>query len=182
MGIINPYVHLSENTGYRKEIDLRDHMDRILFGDDITMPHGQIFIIRHMRKDSKNHLIPCPTCNTGVTHEGTKNYKCSYCAGEGNLWDDSFQIGYQSDETPSMRYTGKLETIGEFNSGLPFIFFRYDTVIDLQDKIIEPLLTTEGEVTSPVVINRTYKIPWLRELRSDNGRIEYIKVRVVEST
>ena len=53
-------------------------------------------------------------------------------------------------------------------------FFRYDTNIFYEDKIVEISLDTEGKPVSPLYREAIYKPSTLTKYRSDYGRIEFI--------
>lgn len=177
MTVINPYVH----SGVRKiEIDLRQELDNILFGYNGEIPKGRPFIIRHFRRDGNNKRIQCSVCNHPGTGESSSKYRCSYCDGEGYLWDESIVIGYRMEESPVFRFFGERLDFGEAKMISPFIFLRYDAIVDEEDILIEPVLTKDGHIVSPLAIKQKYRIPWAREFRLDNSRVEYVKIRITE--
>ena len=177
--LINPYIHSNITDFGRKEIDLRQELHELLYGSELEIGKGRVFIVREMRRDDDDHLVPC-TCRDPLTGESPRNIKCNSCKGEGYLWDDNTYVGYKSEETPVKRYLGELIEIGDISSALPYVFFEYYAEVRKGDKLIEPKLDTEGRVLSPIQIEAIYSVPWARKIRGDSGRIEFVKLRVVE--
>ena len=158
------------------ELDLREEMDEILFGTEDGVRHGNLMIICNMRRDADGRPTYC-TCMSGQTTR-EPDPDCSYCLGEGYLWDENWVWGFWmyagADSGFVRRYTRMPP--GDVRVEYKIFFFRYDTNILVGDKIVEVKLDEDGAIELPYVREAIYKPQTLAKRRSDNGRIEYIEV------
>ena len=159
------------------EIDLRAEFDTLIFGDSGHIPHGREFLLRKMRRDSDGELLPC-VCRDSLTGEAGTERSCPYCLGEGYYWDESWITGYTtfvgSDGGLGSRVT--FLRPGSLRADTRVFYFRYDTVINYSDKIVELQLDTEGDPIVPYKREAIYKPQTIVRHRSDRGRVEYIAV------
>ena len=156
-----------------QEIDLRDEMDNILFGENDGPRHGNLILIRNMRRDADGYPTRCVCSSNQTTVEADPD--CSYCLGEGYLWDENWAWTfwmYAGADSGFVRYIRMPP--GEIKADYKIFFFRYNTNIANGDKIVEVILDDEGDVALPYVREAIYKPQTLAKRRLDNGRAEYI--------
>ena len=169
----NPYTNLYPTTNTGKELDLRTEMYRTLYGAVDEVAKGRLGLLRRMRKDDDNKLIPCP-CRDSVTDEPDKDYYCRYCLGMGYFWDEVRIVYYRNDDSFRKR-EGKNE---EFE-GDDF-FVEYSAVVTPQDYIVTVKLAASGSPIVPVTRDKLFKILSADPFRSDSGRIEFWRIRAIE--
>jgi len=128
-------------------------------------------------ENSGTNLLPC-ACIDSVTKEADKDQYCAFCQGDGFIWDeifiDAYKVVIKSDVGNAL-----LET--SMNPGLirePVVIFytRSSVLITPQDKIVELVLTTAGEPTTPGRRRKLYRIGIDVDLRADNAKLEYWKL------
>jgi len=167
-----PQAPVPANAG--AELDLREEMDEILFGRNGGPKHGKLLIIRNMRRDADGRPTRCTCSEDQTTVEPSPD--CSYCGGEGYLWDENWVWGfsmYAGADNGMVRRFMRMAP-GEVRVDYKVFFFRYDTNILYADKIIEPRLDADGELDVPYVREAIYEPQTLQKRRADNGRIEFI--------
>jgi hypothetical protein len=162
------------------ELDLRYWFDEIVYGGSGKVPHGHKILIRRLRRgDDGKPSIRC-SCVDSKTNEPTPS--CPYCDGEGWIWDeywaDTYSVIVGSDGGLANRF--RYYQPGVIKTDYKTFFFRYDTVLQYGDKIIEVKLDSEGRVVTPFLRITIYKPETIIEYRADGGRIEYIAVQCKE--
>jgi hypothetical protein len=188
MAITNPWNLIRSGAGdllrtaNGREIDIRNELHKMLYGDIVTgvLPHGRILVVRHFRRDSENERVKCEACGdlTGGSPHKNVNNKCRFCAGEGFLFNDSIHTGYIQNQYP---WTGQEEPFGILNINGPTVFFEYYVVLTENDKILEPALDTEGKIVNNIiVIEKRFSVEDANVMRGDFGRIEYIRARIAQ--
>jgi len=165
--------HASNTRG--SEIDLREEMDCILYGEDGSPAHGNLVLIRNMRRDADGRPTVCECMSGQVTREADPD--CSYCSGEGYLWDENWSWAFWMYAGADSGFVKRYQRMppGEIRVDYKIFFFRYDTTILYGDKIVEVVLDEDGNVELPYVREAIYKPQTLAKRRADNGRIEYIE-------
>lgn len=171
-------------SGSVQEVDLREEMDCILYGEDGSPRHGNLVLIRRMRRDADGYPTKCNCMKDQVTYEADPD--CSYCYGEGYLWDEKWAWAfwqYAGADSGFVRRYVRMAP-GEMRVDYKIFYFRYDTEIDYGDKIVEVKLDADGNVKTVLDDSGNTAIPYTRESiykpqtlakrRADNGRIEYI--------
>lgn len=157
------------------EVDLRAELDELFFGYKSGIRHGYLCLIRHLRRDSRNKPIAC-TCLNSITKDSDPD--CSYCYGEGYLFDEQWHWTYST-------YGGADGGLMSRNTWMPpgpvrvdykVFYFRFDTSLYYGDKIVEVKMNTEGDVETPVIVTALYSPQTINKLRSDNSRVEFITV------
>lgn len=159
----------------RKEIDLRERMDDILYATKGGIPHGHPVILRTMRR-SGGEKVEC-TCRTErIVIE--PSYSCPYCLGEGFLWDESWAIAYSMQSSSESGFVRKYQHVapGDVRVDYTIFFLDYRQDIAYGDKIIEVLLDKEGQPVIPYIRSAIYRPETIVSFRSDYGRVEYIAV------
>lgn len=181
----NLFAHSSTSllfgeVGPQGEIDLRAEFDAIVFGIGDKPRKGWPLIVRRMRRDSAGEKIAC-VCREKFSGEADPD--CSYCLGEGYLWDEGWVMGrsqYVGTEGGlGSRY--RKPPPGEVRTDTKLFFLRYDANVKYGDKIIEAKLDQEGNVVVPLVRRAIYKPQTINEQRSDNGRIEFLAIFCLEN-
>lgn len=164
------------------EVDLREEFDAILFGTDGGTPHNYLVLLRKMRRDSNGDLIKC-SCVDELTNEPSTETECSYCLGEGYIWDEHFLRTFSEmvPSTTGLSRSVKTLPFGLVNEQYKVFYLRYSTDIDYKDKIIEMNLDKEGQLFRPYKRKRIYRPETIDFKRGDNGRIEYIAVYCSEN-
>lgn len=160
-----------------REVDLRREFDDLVFGGPTSIPHGRLFLLRSMRRDSDGSLLSC-TCVDSVTKEPDAEDDCPFCLGEGYYWDEDWITGYSAYVGADGGLSNRVKSLfpGPIRVDYRVFYFRYDTVITYADKIVELELDTEGDPVVPYKRETIYKPQTIIKYRSDRGRIEYIAV------
>lgn len=168
------YTLSSSGSSTGGEIDLREKFDDFIFGTGGGVAHGHLIVLRKLRR-SGGRPVDC-VCKDNNTKEADP--VCSYCLGEGFLWDEEWAYCYsvyQSSDGGLVRKNINL-TPGGVRVDYRTFYLRYDCDLRYGDKIVEIKLDEEGRVLVPYVRKAIYDIETLQEFRSDNGRIEYVAV------
>ena len=170
------------STYMNGEIDLRQEFDKLVYGPDGdgNGRHGHPCILRRMRRLSTGYPERCTCSENSPTHQGNPN--CSYCLGEGYLWDEEWALTYSMfvgpDGGKSDRYV-RMQP-GNIRTDYLVFFLRYDTGLKYDDKIVEVSLDEEGKVVTGIsnsfIREAIFKPETIVKYRSDNGRIEYLAV------
>lgn len=157
------------------EIGMRAEFDEILFGYQSGIRHGYLILIRHLRRDANGEPIDC-SCREDIS--GFQDPDCSYCLGEGYLWDESWYWTYSMFNGNDAGLANRLRYMqpGAIRVDYKIFFLRYDTPIKYGDKIVEMKLDTEGAVVVPYVRESIYLPQTIQTYRSDNGRLEYLAI------
>ena len=171
-------------TTSTSEISLRDELNDILHGTKGSVPKGQTFLLRRMRRDSSNNLISCH-CVDVLTLEGDQDYFCGECLGESRLWDEEVVIGYKASISSSKNSRG--EELSKESPGLLSLpaytfYFEYLTDLTLEDRIILIKLDLEGNPIVPYDRISKFEISLVEDIRSDRGRVEYWACYCTESS
>ena len=155
------------------EVDLRDEFDRLIFGTDGKIQHGHWVAVRHMRRESDGSATEC-VCRDSISKDPDPD--CSYCLGEGFLWDEEWYIAYSmySGSDGGLGSRGTWMPPGQVRVDYLIFFFRYDVPLIYGDKIVQMKLDTEGDPVVPYVREAIHKPHTINTYRSDGGRIEYI--------
>ncbi len=163
----NPYTNLYPSGS--KEIDLRVEMDRTLYGAPDEEAKGRIGLLRKMRINDEGNLTRCP-CRHDVTDEPDKDYYCRSCLGMGFFWDEYQIVYYRSNDSFDKNHKYRSD----------FFYLEYDEEISSSDYIVLVALNVEGEVIEPVQRTDYFKIDNAINFRSNNGRVEYWRIRASE--
>ncbi len=170
-----PYAQEGGNPSLHSpgEVDLRAELDDLFFGYSNGIRHGYLVLIRRMRRDSNGVAEAC-TCLGELTREADPD--CSYCLGEGYLFDESWLWTYSMYGASDTGLVSKITYMppGAVRVDYKIFFFRYDSDIQYGDKIVEVKLDEDGNLVVPYVRVAIYKPQTINKYRSDNSRIEYI--------
>lgn len=160
----------------RTEIDLRKEFDTLIFGDANNIPHGKKILIRSMRRDADGYATKCVCLEASNTTEPDPD--CSYCLGEGYLWDEYWEYAYTVHVNADSGLARKYIHVAPGLQRADYLVFyiRYDSSIKYEDKIIEIKLDLEGAPVIPYIRKNIYKPSTIIELRSDYGRVEFLAV------
>lgn len=165
----------SSNTG--TEADMRQEFINTLDGAFPEVAKAQTGLIRKMRRDSNDRLIPC-SCVNSITREPDKDRFCGICFGEGWLWDESLIEFYRTLEDSDIDNAtkDKLRPPGLINNPLVVFYTKYDADITLDDKIVQINLGIDGSVPDTIRRKVIYRLESVWDYRSDGGRLEYYKL------
>lgn len=159
--------------------DLRSEFDNLVLGADGKPRTGYWHIIRHLRREASGKPIKC-VCFNELSQDADP--QCAYCFGEGYLWDEKWYLGRSQFVGTQGGLVNKYRSAppGEVIADYKMFFFRYNVPILPRDKIVEVKLDKEGKVVMPYVRTAIYGAETINELRSDNGRVEFITVYCLE--
>jgi len=151
------------------EPDLRKELKNTFKGHYPEVSKAQKALFRKMRRDASGNLIKC-SCVDPVTDEPDRDFFCPICHGEGYLWDETYIDVYKVDQRNEVIYKA------------PIMVFYCISSIDIttKDRIIELVLTEDGEVATPFKRKARFKIKQAIDYRADNGRLEYWKLDCYE--
>lgn len=153
-------------------VNLRKEFDKIIYGDNNNVPHGLPMIVRKFRRDENMKKVTC-SCYNEQTREGSES--CPYCFSEGYLWDEAWTIGrwvYLSTNA-GLGNVYRPMPPGVMRADQKLFFMRYDTDVNVGDKLIEVKLDTEGKVSYPIKRISIYQIHTLVDERGESGRVEF---------
>lgn len=153
----------------RKEIDLRDEMNRTMFGANDEIAKGKVGLLRRMRRDDDGKLLRCP-CRNKTTDEPDRDFFCRYCHGHGYFWDE-YKIVYYRNDDFFMKSKGKVKDF----EGV-FFYFEWNADIEPTDYIVELKLDKEGIPVQPVQRLKVYDILKSDTFSADNGRVEFWQI------
>lgn len=158
------------------EIDLRSEFDKFIYGDDDNVRHGHLVLIRHARRDADGHPTRCVCLADQATRE--PDLDCSYCLGEGHLWDEQWHMTYSAYVGPDGGQSSRFRWLwpGTLRTDTLVFWFRYSVSITYEDKVIEVVLDEEGAPQLPYVRRSVHRPNTIQEMRSDRGRIEFYTV------
>ena len=167
------------NYSGSKELDLRKEMNRFMFGANDEIAKGALNILRRMRwkegivyPTKTEHLISC-TCRTnGYENEPDKDYPCDICEGEGYLFDDEIVVAYKTNRF-EYQDVEKYNAWGKNTVSMSFFYVEFHENITRYDKLLEPVHTPEGKISTPVKLLHRHNIHMAEEYRADLGRAEY---------
>ena len=169
----SPYSNLYPTSTSGKELDLRQEIYRLLHGAIDEEAKGRYGLLRKMRRDGNGNPVRC-ACRNPITDEADKDHYCRSCLGMGYYWDE-LKILYYRDETSFRKRSGtNKEYVGDH------FFVEYSNIVTDDDYIITVKLDVNGVPESPVTRNLFFKIIGATSFRSDNGRIEFWRIRAVE--
>jgi hypothetical protein len=160
----------------RSEIDLRSELNNTLYGNGPEIAKHVPGLLRQFRRDSQDNTIPCP-CVNSVTKEPDRETRCPICLGEGALWDETdieFYIGKSVAGDASV-YQDRLKVPGIMNTELVIFYISSKYSLTKVDKLVSLSLDKEGKPFQPITRFQLFRIAELREMRLDNGRLEFWK-------
>jgi len=157
-------------------LDLREEFDNLVLGSFGEDAIGQKFILRRMRRDSSDNLVPC-WCVDELSHEGTRDYPCNSCRGSSNLWDEELVVGYKVVASAP----GGSNAASNFPKAEPGtlyvpaarFFLSYNVAPRKDDRILEIELDSSGAAVLPYNRIATYEFMLVRAMRSEGGKIDY---------
>lgn len=177
-GTTSTWRNATINSAVGGEIDLRAEFDLIVFGDSEHVSHGKWVLVRRMRRNADGNPTYCTCMDIATQTTVEPDPDCSYCLGEGYLWDEEWKKCYSmygGADSGFMRRQVWMPP-GSIRVDYKIFFFRYDTELKYGDKIVEVRLDAEGDIELPYVREAIYKPQTINPYRSDNGRIEYYAV------
>jgi hypothetical protein len=157
-------------------VDLRREFDNLVLGSHGETPIGRTFILRRMRRDSEDNLVPC-ICLDDFTKEPDRDSICPFCIGSGYLFDEELVTAYMVvSAAPSG--SNAAANFPKMKPGTMYVpsarfFLSYDVNPRREDRIVELELDSEGNPVTPYNRVAIYEFMLIRALRADDGRIEY---------
>ena len=146
-------------------IDLREELS------ELVSEYGHWIVLRQAIPGRK-----C-SCVNPVTAESRTD--CNLCLGSGRAYIDKFVRGRKSRDVGIMQNIGSESRawIG-FQTSPDYVFYiEYTTRPTQEDYVLEVKLDIEDqEPAVPVVVTNIYDISDVREMRSDQGRVEFYAV------
>ena len=168
-------MNFKRNIYQKKEVDLRDNFDSLVFGKGGGLAHNHLVLIRRPKRDSEKKLIKCG-CVSQITDEAHPT--CTVCLGERYVWEEklhrcySTYVGADGGKANRTRRLG----LGEIRTDFKIFYFKFNTVFSYKDKIIEIGLDNEGAPSVPYIRETIYRPETIQKYRGDNGRVEYIAI------
>lgn len=156
-----------------KNGNMRELLADILFGSGSNPPEGHPIILRKMRRDSAGALIQCQFSTSPRTKQEVHTSNCPVCAGEGLIWDEYWVTTYSRHNGIGTEVWG---FVGDVNKENYIYYFEYDVPITIDDKILEPVVDSEGVPVTPYAIDQKYSIVFAEKKKGDYGRVEFIQV------
>lgn len=179
----NPYSRATADINYYgsstggSEPDMREELINTFDGSTPEIAKAQTGLLRRMRTDSEDVLIPC-NCVDTVTGEPDKDRFCPICYGEGFLWDEEeiqfYRVLEDSDVDNATK--NRLRELGLINVPLVVFYIRYDSRITRHDKIVRIELALDGTPVEPEKRVAIYRVNSVWDYRADNAKLEYWKV------
>lgn len=161
---------------YSTEPDMREELENTFDGVFPEIAKKQPALLRKMRRDSNNKLIPCD-CVDPVTKEPDKDTFCPICHGEAYIWDETYVDCYSVEIRSDVGQAGeKVFSPGILDISYKIFYMRYSVDITEEDKVVELVLDKEGEIAQPPRRKVLYRIGSALDLRSDHGKLEYWKL------
>ena len=154
------------------EPDMRAVLEDLLFGSAENVPEGHLVILRKMRRNADNKLIPCPMCFHERTRNPSRVIECDTCLREGYIWDEEWKTCYSMNRSLNENIEA-WAMLGDVNRFLYTYFFEHDIELTIDDKIIEPKTTSAGRPLSPVQIDAVHTPIFVEYKRGAFGRKEY---------
>lgn len=164
------------------ELDLRSELEQTFSGSSGEIAKQQKFILRQAKRDADNEVIAC-VCRDSLTHEPDPEHSCPYCLGEGFYWNETIIKGYCMYTGAKAGFSNKRVQMapGLVSAYDKVFYFRYTEVITYDDKIIELKLDSDGNPIVPYKRKLIFRPETIMEMRSDNGRLEYLAIYVNEN-
>jgi hypothetical protein len=169
--MVDPYKSLYQSS--RKEIDLRQELEDMFVGSPAEIAKGREGLLRKMRRDSEGNLISC-ACRDKITKDPARDSYCRYCLGMGYYWDEIPIIYFRNEMSYGTQYGQNKEYVKDY------FYLRYNEQITDDDYLITLNNTIDGNSGSPQKRLEYFKVFNAVPFRSDNGRIEYWRVKAKE--
>ena len=160
------------------EPSIRKEMIHTLDGFFPEIAKGHYVILRKARLDSNNQPISCP-CVDSITLEPDKTTWCPVCYGSSIYFDEEWILTYSTYELSSDASLANLNQVispGIINIPSVVFYTRYSDIITNHDRIVRVALDADGSVSIPVNRLEIYRVNFVWEYRSDNGKLEYHKI------
>ena len=158
------------------EIDLRKELNQFMMGAPGEIPKGGLYILRHMllRPGVINPLSDADLmiCSCKDETENEPEINCDICDGEGYLFEDKIIPGYKTNRF-EYQDVEKRQIWGKETTAMSFFYLEYFDTISHYDKVLEPVIDTEGRLVTPVSVIQRNNIHMAERYRSDNSRTEY---------
>jgi len=173
---------------FSSRIDLRQEATDIIEGTDSTPRYGAPVLIR-----KPDLTQPCP-CTININEEDREdsnpsrepNTNCPICGGLGFRYTETLALARIGEIEYQVRKSEEPYTpIGIVDEKLTVLYFKYNTDVDencevfeidmTEDGKIRPLVDGVGRIRSAIKRTIRWDVVWARNVKGENGRIEYIK-------
>lgn len=166
------------------EIDLRDNFQDWIRGSPGHPAKGQILIFRKMRRQTgvvfpvrESDLMYAPGIDPRYNEDDIDVHN-DYSKGERFLFDDQVILGYRWQNFYRIIESESIQKYINLPENKDMFFIEWFNEPSRFDKIIEPMINTDGALVSPVRIWRKYDIQEAEPYRGDNGRVEFWRLSV----
>ena len=167
-----------------QNLDLRDEMDKVLFGSFDECGEGRPLLVRFLQD---RHCA----CWDGAT--GSPDSGCAWCQGEGYQWYEQERIAFIARNFGSVQNASnvisqqnQLLNYGYSDGQRALAFFRYDAFPNYErylkpehpayDKLYELKVDHAGQVILPHMRVAKWQIRSVTPHQGDFGRVEYFEV------
>ena len=169
----------------RIEIDLRKEFQEILYGSELSIPKGQLAILRRMQwKDPsvypiyESDLVLSPSYNE-LTKEPDVAIPSHWSDREKFLYTEEWIVVYTATQF-NVPEREDYRPWGQVATQYRFFYMEHQVWPSQFDKIIEPAHDGEGNLISPVRAFWTHAISKTEPFRDDYGRICYWRCATTE--
>lgn len=172
----DPYSSLYRTSS--KEVDLRKELHDFMNGSIFEEQKSRLGLLRKMKRDGNGNPIKC-ACRSSLTEEPDQGDFCRYCYGHGYYWTEEIVRFYHNQSSFGKASDGK--PFGrQFEYDKDFFYFEYSKEITNIDYIILVKLDRDGQVITPVKREEFFKVIAVDNYRSDNSRVEFVRVKATE--
>lgn len=158
-------------------VNLRTEFNSLLYGNNGEVPIGQPYLLRRMRRDSSDDLIPC-ICLDELTKEPDRDHFCPYCFGRGYLWDEilttSYKVVAASPGGSNAEVNFQPTPFGSIYFPSGRFYFPSTLKVAREDRIVELELDSAGDAVLPYNRIAVYELMLVRAMRGDSGKIEFV--------
>ncbi len=162
------------------EISMRAEFNNTIYGTFQETAKGQVGLLRDFRLDDNDKTIPCP-CVDPVTAEPDRESRCPVCLGEGKLWDE-IHLDFYHTKPGIDADQDKLQAPGIVNTEIEVFYIPWGFSLTKDDKIVVLVLDKEGLPAIPTKRFQLFRIAELKQMRLDNGRLEFWKASCYEDS
>lgn len=159
----------------RTEPDMELEFNNMFDGVFPEISKKQTAVLRTMRTPLTNNVCDCVD---STTKEPDRDHFCPYCFGEGHYWDETFIDVYKEVIKSDVGNALIDRSIGPGDIGPSVVrfFLRSSVNVTKYDRIVELVLDDDGDPVSPYSRKAVYGIGSVIEFRSDNAKLDYVKV------
>ena len=157
------------------ELIIADEIYSLLFTEEDCSPISSPFIWRKFRRTENNRKLNCSACNPVGSNYVEGQHECPYCNGLGYIYDDTIILGYLYKQSVIKDF-GNLwmkEQIGTTDVSRYTLFTDKSVSIGLEDRILFPDLTENGQIAIPIKIVESCKCSYSRYFKASQQRSDF---------